>query len=119
MLTDEIFALARVFAPSDDPTVLRTLCKAAQHRLEKKLKKGVTADCCAESFVTAAALAAAAQYQLVCGESGLSDVASFSVADVKIVRREQEKICRAMQKQADELMAPYCEGTAYLMGVRT
>lgn len=110
-LTDEILAMALSFAPSDDQTVLRTLCRAAQCRLAKRLKDGVTTEDCTDSFVAACAMTAAGEY-LAAMQDGVS---SFTVGDVRV----EQKSSQALLEQARLLLQPYCKSNFSFMGVRT
>lgn len=107
ILLDDILSLACTYvqANGEDREVLLRLCTAADARLRASLRKDVTPEACADSFICAAAMLAAADFSAVSAAFGAH---SFTAGPVS-VSREDEKICKLLREQAGILMAPYCQ----------
>ena len=110
--SDEIAALAaELTGRKADDTALLALCRAAEAELERRLRRGVTADGCADCFVCAAALLAAAG----CGAAGNTGVGAFRVGDVSVT--PERAGAAALRAQALALMQPFLETGFSFLGV--
>lgn len=104
-------SLCRVEA---DAGVLDTLCKAACRRLDDLLAEGVSAEDCAESYVTAAAWLIAAWIQ---SSRSWDGVTSLSAGDMTIHRTQGGD--GRLEQRAMELMAPWMRDRNFVFrGVR-
>ncbi len=121
-LTDEIYQMAAVFAPAGtDEQMLFSLCRAAEQSITARLRPGVTADDCRDSFVCAAAWIAVSYLPQ---SVQTRQVQSFTVGEVSVTAGSPDAdvsgAAACLRTQAELLMAPYCAsggGFAFL-GVR-
>lgn len=109
-MTEEILALAATLCrPAEEQReLLRLLCTAAEKELTAKLKAGVTADSCGESFLCAAALLAAADFRGMTACSG--DAMSFTAGSVSVSTggsSETAKSGSLLRRQAKRLLTGY------------
>lgn len=107
-MREEIMALAGMLShPTEEQReLLRLLCEAAERSLREKLREGVTAEECEESFRCAAALLATADFNAMtdAGNGALS----FSAGNVSVHTggsAEREKAAAALRRQAKRLLA--------------
>lgn len=121
-LADEIYQMAAVLAPSQtDEAILTSLCRAAEQAVAARLRPGVTAEDCRDSFVYAAALIAVSC--LPPGGQNAQQVRAFTVGEVSVTAADTAAVSGAaacLRTQAELLMAPYCtpaDGFAFV-GVR-
>jgi hypothetical protein len=92
--------------------LLERLCRAACQRLDRRLREGVTAEDCADAYVTAAVWLALAGLS---GQSG--GVSRFSAGDLTVEKSSGE--ASDMEKRAWRLMAPYVRDDDFVFrGVR-
>jgi hypothetical protein len=96
--------------------LLRILCGAASSALELRLKEGLTPQDCAQDFVAAASLYAAAALEEAWEAS---DVEEFKAGDlsVKTGSKKQEGAAKALFRQAEMLMKPYFADNFSFVGV--
>ena len=113
----DILALACTMtgAEEQDRVLLRRLCSGAEQQLRHRLRKGLTVEQCYDSFVSAAAMLAAADFNAACGGLG---VQAFSAGPVSVTRSD-EAVSRRLREQAALLMAPFCQDAFCFMGVRS
>lgn len=107
VVLDDVLSLAcsYVQAGEEDREVLTRLCAAADARLRKSLRKGIAPEDCADSFICAAAMLAAADFSAVSAAFGAR---SFTAGPVSVSLTD-EKVCKSLREQAGILMAPYCQ----------
>lgn len=116
-MLEEIYQLAAAFlGESGEDAALRASCKAAEAMLAAQLRGGVSPEDCRESFVCAAAWNALAGYRAA--DAG-EDFQSFSMADVSVSRGSGDAAATALRRQAEILMAPWCQGGFAFRGVRS
>ena len=88
--------------------LLSALCDAAEAEWNARLRDGMTAADCGETFCCAVAFTAAAN--LAAGQS--SDVASFTAGEIS-VKGQSGKECAAraaaLRETAERMMAPYAK----------
>jgi hypothetical protein len=90
--------------------LLENLCRAACQRLDRRLRDGVTAEDCADAYVTAAVWLALAGL-----ESQSGSVSRFSAGDVTV----EKSGAGELENRAWRLMAPYVkDGDFVFRGVR-
>jgi hypothetical protein len=93
--------------------LLERLCRAACRRLDGRLRDGVTAEDCADAFVTAAVWLALAGLNAQSGGT----VSRFSAGDVTVEKSGGE--ASQLETQAWRLMAPYVRDENFVFrGVR-
>jgi hypothetical protein len=100
-------------AEEQDRIVLRRLCGAAEANLRKRMRKDISLEECYDSFVSAAAMLAAADFSAV--SAGLG-VASFAAGPVSVSKAD-EASSRILREQAALLMAPFCQDAFCFLGV--
>lgn len=121
-LADEIYQMASVLAPAQtDETILASLCRAAEQAVTARLRPGVTAQSCRDSFVYAAALIAVSYLPPSCQSA--QQLRSFTVGEVSVTAADAAAVSGAaacLRTQAELLMAPYCTsgGGFAFVGVR-
>lgn len=109
---DEIAALAaELTGKTAGDTALLALCRAAEGELQGRLRRGVTAEDCADCFVCAAALLAAAG----CGLAGGAGLGAFRVGEVSVT--PERAGAAALRAQALALMQPFLETGFSFLGV--
>lgn len=104
-MVERVLELAKSLRPvsGGEETLLEMLCRAACQRLDSRLREGVTADDCADAYVTAAVWLALAGLS----ESGASNgISRFSAGDVTI-EKSGGNAQSGLESQAWELMCPY------------
>lgn len=101
-MEEEVLALAKSLGKVRDgeTEALETLCREACRTLERKLRRGVTAEDCADAYRLAAAWLALAAL-----EGSRSGVQRFSAGDLTIEKSGGEGA--ALETQAWALMRPY------------
>lgn len=96
--------------------LLRVLCGAAASSLRLRLKEGLKPEDCSQDFIAAASLYAVAAL----GKSREEPlVEEFKAGDLTVrqsVQRQEDNL-RALEKQADMLMAPYFADSFSFVGV--
>jgi hypothetical protein len=91
--------------------LLERLCRAACQRLDRRLREGVTAEDCADAYVTAAVWLALAGLNAQSGGA----VSRFSAGDVTV----EKSGAGELENRAWRLMAPYVkDGDFVFRGVR-
>lgn len=117
-MTDEIYALAAVLSPENQPKepILRALCRAAETELKESLRPEVTPEDCKESFVPAAALLAVSHYAAATGAAG-ADVKSFSVGGFSATAEDGGAAGKTLRAQALLLMKPFVKSGFSFLGV--
>lgn len=108
-MLEQIFLLAVAIAlPTEaERPLLEALCTAAVDELARRLRPGLTAEDCGETFLCAAAMTAAAGL-MSCRSSG--DVEQFSAGDVSLRTESGGDSCKAasaMRRHAAGMMGPY------------
>lgn len=113
--TQDILALACELtqAQAQDRTVLRRLCAAAEASLRRRMRRDVNIADCYDSFVSAAAMLAAADFSAVSAGIG---VKSFTAGPVSVSKADESAV-RSLRDNAAILMAPYCQDAFCFMGV--
>jgi hypothetical protein len=118
----ETLTLAKAFCGSgeDEEAALALLCTAAEERLTRQLREGISQEDCGPAFhCAAAAMAAADLWACRCGRN---TVASFSVGELSVHEKDVGKASAAAQElrqTAKRMMAPYTvNGDFCFFGVR-
>lgn len=118
-MADEIYAVAAVFAaPAEESgaqNALMAMCGAAERELLARLRTGITAESCRESFICAAALLAASAF---CAGGAAQGVRSFTVGSVSVATGAENRKAEDMRVQAALLMRPFCRSDFSFAGVR-
>ncbi len=117
-LLDDIYTMAAVFAGPEsegEQAALRAMCQAASDGLTARLRPGVSAETCGESFVCAAAWIALGSYSAAAGADGIG---SFTAGDVTVSSSGKNAAAEALRLQAELTMAPYLQDTVQFAGVR-
>ena len=120
-MTERILELARgITNPSEaEEALLESLCHAAEAAWTARLKSGVSAEDCGETFLCAAAFTAAADFAVSRNGGG---VESFTAGEISIRHSgsaEGKAQADALRKTAERLMASYTETAAFAFkGVR-
>ena len=98
-----------------DEAVLRTLCQNACDMLDRRLRDGLTAEDCGETYPLAAAWIA---LDWLRGRQGLDGVTYLSAGDLT-VRRDGGGEIGSMFQRAMELMRPFLRDDGFVFrGVR-
>ena len=116
-LAEQVYAQSLLLAGELEPrqeVLLQGFSAAAERRLRGKLRPGVAAEDCGENFIMAAALYALA---MLLRAGGDADVASFSVGDISVSRRDGESGAQRLTAQADGLLAGYLADSLSFRGV--
>lgn len=119
---ETILKLAQAISGSTDAeqTLLDLLCTAAEKEWSGRLRDGVLAENCEESYTCAAAFTAVAR--LIGSRSGKNSVSSFTAGSVSVSSlsgKETTAAAAALQSQAEQIMAPYVEEADFsFRGVR-
>jgi hypothetical protein len=93
-----------------EETVLENLCRAACQRLDRRLRAGVTAEDCADAYVTAAVWLALAGLETQSG-----GVSRFTAGDMTVEKSGASEL----ENRAWRLMAPYVKDEDFVFrGVR-
>ena len=120
-MTERILELAcgMTHPSEEEQALLETLCHASEAAWAARLKSGVSAETCAEAFLCAAAMTAAADFAMSRNSEG---VESFTAGEISIRHSgcaEGKTQADALRKTAERLMAPYAEPESFaLKGVR-
>lgn len=114
-MTERILELAcgMTHPSEEEQPLLERLCHAAETAWTTRLKDGETAEKCAEAFLCAAAMTAAADFTVSRNSEG---VASFTAGDISIrhnASAEGSAQAAALRKTAERLMAPYAEPESF------
>ena len=112
-MIDQVFARAVMLAGEPDghqQELLRVLCASCITTLEARLKDGLTAEDCGESFLTAASLLALAAM----GSFG-TEVQEFKAGDLTV--KTGNGGASGLERQAQALMAPYLKDRFLFAGV--
>lgn len=108
-MREEICALAALLcADRLDEGALFAACDAAIAVLTARLRKGITAQDCRESFVCACAWMAIA----LCDAFAGGEVTAFEMADIS-VRKNTSHAAQVLMSQAETLMAPWCTAVGF------
>jgi hypothetical protein len=114
-MEERVLELAKSLHPVTDgqAELLATLCRAACRRLDGRLRDGVTANECADAYVTAAVWLALAGLDAQSGGT----VSRFSAGDVTVEKSGQDP--GQLEARAWKLMAPYVRDDNFVFrGVR-
>ena len=114
-MTQDILALACSLtqAEEQDRDTLRRFCGAAEASLRRRLRKDVAVEECYDSFVSAAAMLAAADFSAVSAGIG---VTGFTAGPVSISKAD-EKTGRGLRENDAVMMAPFCQDAFCFLGV--
>ena len=96
----------------EQQAILNLLCGAAGQELALRLRPGICAEDCGDSFVAAAALTAVAAYRAAQSER----ISGFDAGGVSVTLRDDGN---AMVKLAQILLAPWCGDGLAFRGVRS
>lgn len=117
-MTDEIYAVAAVFAPCAEEdgakSALRAMCGAAEEELRSRLRTGITPEGCRQSFICAAAMLAASAF---CAGSAAQGVRAFTVGSVSVTAGTGGQTADELRTQAALLMRPFCRSGFSFAGV--
>ena len=120
-MQEKILALALAVSGGGEEhrALLETLCAAAETAWRARLRDGVTAEDCPDSFCCAVAFTAAAD--LAAGQGGGISAFTAGVVSVKgCGGAENAARAAALRQTAERLMEPYAEpGGFCVKGVRT
>lgn len=113
-MVEQVLELAKGLRPvsGSQEVMLERLCRAACQRLDRRLREGVTADDCADAYVTAAAWLALAGLD----GAGSGTVSRFSAGDLTIEKDGGGQ--DGLEKRAWDLMRPYVKDDFVFRGVR-
>lgn len=115
-MQERILTLAKTLsgAGEDEAELLTLLCAASEKEWTMRLRDGMTAEKCQETFLCAAALSAAAG--LIAGRGG---AVRFTAGDVSVTETEGDQTARTLREEAERLMAPYVTAADFCFrGVR-
>jgi len=114
-MTEDIFCAAMLYtgAQEDAAPVLKELCRGAEARLRAMLLDGVEVKDIYESFVTAAAMLAAAD--LTALQAG--DATRFTAGPVSVTRDDRSR-ARSLREQAMVMIGPWCQDAFCFLGVK-
>ena len=121
-MREKILALAKTISNADatEGELLETLCQAAEARLERRLREGVTKEDCGAAFSCAAALLATAD--LRSSRCGGDTAASFTAGELSVREKAAAEIGDAVSElraTARRMMEPYAmDGGFAFCGVR-
>ena len=115
--TEDIYAKAESFAGQElserETAALESLCAIAGTELERRLKKGVSAQEIQEEFVSAAGVLALSMFMQLSDAGG---VGSFKAGNVSVTGRSGKDICdtaHALRRQAEVMLAAYLEDRGF------
>lgn len=109
-MVERVLALAKSLGPvsGGEETLLENLCREACRRLDGRLREGVTAEQCADAYVTAAAWLALAGLN----GSGGTGVSRFSAGDLTIEKDGGAQ--GGLEARAWDLMRPYLRDDGFV-----
>lgn len=115
-MTGEIFCAACLYtaAEGQDKQLLKQLCRSAEQRLRKLLLQGVEVEQIRESFVSACAMLASADFSALRAGSGLK---SLSAGPVSITRDDRSR-AKSLREQAMLTIGPWCKDAFCFMEVQ-
>ena len=110
-MTEQVLELLLALgAAGQDETVLRTLCQNACHMLDRRLKDGLMAEDCGETYPLAAAWIA---LDWLRSGQGMDGVTYLSAGDLA-VRREGGGDGETLSRKAMELMSPFLRDDGFV-----
>ena len=119
-MREQVVALALAVSGAGEPAqaLLEALCGAAESYWTGRLREGVTAEDCLESFCCAAAFTAAAS--LAAGQGGGVSSCAAGEGSVKgLGGAESAARAKALERAAERLMEPYAAADGFCFrGVR-
>lgn len=115
-MTEKIMTLAAalVHPAEEQRELLRILSEGAERELRSLLREDCTPEDCGESFLCAAALAAAADFGMMTAAG--NGAMSFSAGSVSVScgnGDEQERLCRALRRQARRLLRGFARDDGF------
>ena len=115
-MTEQVMELLqKLGGAAQDEAVLRTLCQNACGMLDRRLRRGLTAEDCGEAYPLAAAWLA---LDWLRGGQGLDGVTYLSAGDLT-VRRDGGGENGTLSKSAMEIMRPFLRDDGFVFqGVR-
>ena len=109
-MTRQIAELVRTLGRDDwDEGLVAGVCQAAERRLERRLKPGLTPKDCGGAFPIAAAWIALSALE---NRGGLEGIQSFTAGDLT-VRTGGGGGTGRLEEQAEKLMAPFCTPSGF------
>ena len=116
-LTESIIAQAKVLIRDLDEQnlpMLELMCRAAEIKLQAKLRPGIRVEDCVADFVAAAALfAVAAMTEL----DEVAQMEMLTVGDLTLRRKSNDAAACCLRYQAELLMAPFMADDFAFLGV--
>ena len=110
---ETILTLARIIsgAGQEEEALLEPLCRTAEAQWRGRLRQGVAAEDCGETFACAAAFTAAAGLAAARCSGGVS---GFTAGSVSVqLRAEAERDAEGLRQTAERLMAPYAKAADF------
>jgi len=119
-MSEKILELARTISGTgkEGEVLLQALCVSEEVYWTSRLREGITAELCSETFSCAAAFTAAANLLLV----NQDDISSFTAGELSVKLREGSAgtaKATALRQAAERMMIPYTEAEDFCFkGVR-